>query len=194
MSEAPTRGITRKQIEEAIEELVGAGEHPTTTKIRRVLGTGSYTTIGNALQKWREQVAREKPVPTIPKEVEKLFSRLWTAAVENAAAAHENERTGFNTARVDLETANVELLAEVARLESQQESASKENTELHVQLVEKSQQLREMETARARADAELEAQQRQIERLGSDNQRAIEQIAKLSERAAIAETALANDS
>jgi len=193
MAEKQTRGITRQQIQEAIEKLVGAGEDPTTTKIRQILGTGSYTTIGTVLQAWREKLARAKPAPQIPESIEKLFVRAWIVAVDTAATAHETEKAGFISARTDLEKANAELLAEVKRLEDDLESKANSYTELQLQLEEKANQIAEMETVIARVETQHATRQSEIERLISDNHRAVEQIAQLSERAAAAETTLAQN-
>ena len=46
-------GITSKEVEEIAENILAEGENPTIEKIRRVLGTGSNSTIAKHLHEWR---------------------------------------------------------------------------------------------------------------------------------------------
>lgn len=51
--------LTKAQIIQAAKTLRNNGQEPSTIKVRKALGRGSYTTIGAALKEWRESHSRK---------------------------------------------------------------------------------------------------------------------------------------
>lgn len=58
--------ITRSQIFEAAEGLDAAGLNPTLAAVRKALGSGSFTTISEAMGEWRKLRARRAPPNSEP--------------------------------------------------------------------------------------------------------------------------------
>ena len=192
MTSKPSRGVSEAQIREAIIELVDNHQEPTTTKIRNLLGTGSFTTIGAVLTKWRveQEAATLSPIPPIPEAVGRHFRRVWQEASKLAVDAHESERTGFRTERSRWEGERKELQTEISRLEM---LVAKLDEDLDsVKSAEQQQQprLAEYEKQLSVAHGNSESCTLEVERLRADAAQSLRQIRSLSERAAKAETLL----
>jgi|GEM_PF-6084490 len=115
------RGITDTQIREAIDLLQGEGESPSPAKIRRILGSGSYSTICRVLSTWREeQSASAENAPDMPASVKRLASQLWKEANNVAQKAHNAARIGFETERREWQAEKNDLVAEIESLEGHQ--------------------------------------------------------------------------
>ena len=121
MTSKPSRGVSEAQIREAIVELVDNHQEPTTTKIRNLLGTGSFTTIGAVLTTMASRTGSCHAV-TDPPDPRGRWPSIFVASgrkpVKSAADAHESERTGFRTARSHWEGERKELQTEISRLET----------------------------------------------------------------------------
>lgn len=187
-----TRGLSETKIRETIDELIEASVEPTTTSIRNRLGTGSYTTISTALEKWRVEVAarEQSNIPAVPPALRSKLESLWQEAVTVAQASHEVERSGFVADRSEWQRERAELVNEVARLESivsEQREGIEALSDVRAECVElQSELVRE----RDRNNLTTEAANSEIARLRSDLARQVEKVGELSERAARAETEL----
>jgi hypothetical protein len=192
MTRATTRGITEKQIRDAIEQLLDDSQEPTTTRIRGVLGTGSYTTIGAALAKWRgeQDAAHQSRVPSVPDSVKQLFHRLWLEACRSADDGHEVERTGFRAERHAWDQAQAELAAEIARLEAQTAEQFEKLNECDTAQGHLTDLLSDCEQKCAVTNGRIESLDEENNRLRNEQQRLTAQLASISERAATAETLL----
>jgi hypothetical protein len=192
MTRKPSRGVSEAQIREAIVELVDNHQEPTTTKIRNLLGTGSFTTIGAVLTQWRaeQEAATQSPIPPIPEAIGRYFRRVWQEACQSAADAHESERTGFRTERSRWEGERKELQTEISRLETLLAELDEDLDS--VKLVEQQQQRRlaEYEKQLSVAHGHNQSCTLEVERLRADAAQSLQQIRSLSERAAKAETLL----
>ncbi|TAK75602.1 MAG: DNA-binding protein [Gammaproteobacteria bacterium] len=85
-------GVTYQDIANAANQLVGQGERPTIELIRRLLGTGSSTTIGNHLRQWRAEQDEKTTVAgkeQLPSELMAVIKGLWDRLVQ-----HSNEKIG----------------------------------------------------------------------------------------------------
>ena len=192
MTSKSSRGVSEAQIRQAIVELVDADQEPTTTKIRNLLGTGSFTTIGAVLTKWRaeQEAATQSPTPPIPEAIGRHFRRVWQEACKLAVDAHESERTGFRTERSRWEGERKELQTEISRLEMllaelDEDLDSVKSAEQHQQL-----RLAEYEKQLSVAHGHNQSCTLEVERLRADAAQSLQQIRSLSERAAKAETLL----
>jgi transketolase len=186
------RGITGQQIREAIDQLVADDQEPTTTSIRSIIGSGSFMTIGTALDKWRdEQLAGAKAqVPKIPNSVNQLFQRIWIEAWRTANDHHETERSGFRAERQDWSKERGELMAEISQLESKDSDQLAKLEQCEADTREQTERLSAAEQTLAAAHARTEVLEAENNRLRDDRQQLTSQLAAISERAATAEALL----
>lgn len=95
-------GIKYEDVKNAILNLENRGENVTHAAIRRELGdTGSYTTIKNNYDKYREDMRRGNSIPNkLPDDLEKEISdslrRVWEIANSIASADVEKIRSSTN--------------------------------------------------------------------------------------------------
>ena len=192
MAGAKTRGINEEQIREAINRLLDDNEEPTTTRIRGVLGSGSFTTIGTVLAKWRSErdTAHQNSLPSAPDSVKKLFHRLWLEACRSADDGHELERAGFRAERHTWEQMRLELTEEVARLESQNAQQLNNLDECEKSKSQQSVSLSQCEQRLAVTSGRIESLEAENSRLRDEQQRFTVQLAAMAERAATAEALL----
>lgn len=97
--------VATQDVYEAADEMVRAGKRPTTIGIHRMLGRGSYTTIGNYLKQWEEEnEALEDSEPTaidedlpasIGKDADLFVRKLWMLARNHENALLQSERDAF---------------------------------------------------------------------------------------------------
>ena len=192
MTSKPSRGVSEAQIREAIVELVDTHQEPTTTKIRNLLGTGSFTTIGAVLTRWRaeQEASTQSPIPPIPEAVGRHFRRVWQEACKSAVDAHESERTGFQTARSHWEVERKELQTEISRLETLVAELDEDLDSVKSAEQQQQQRLVDYEKQLSVVHGNNQSCTLEVERLRTDAAQSLQQIRSLSERAAKAETLL----
>lgn len=97
--------ITKEQILAVADQLDAAGQKPTLTAIRKRLGSGSYTTISEAMSEWRNRkmalaaAPREAPPAAITEHLSEFGHDVWTAALALAHGRFDAERAGFHQER-----------------------------------------------------------------------------------------------
>lgn len=113
-------GVTEEQIREAIAALEADGVAVTVQGIRGRLGTGSFTTLQAALDRWKADRKREKVtgVPEAPGKVLALTQAVWGEAWKAASDAHDAERKALSDERQRFGAERSALAAEIARLEA----------------------------------------------------------------------------
>jgi hypothetical protein len=192
MPRTTTRGITEQQIREAIDQLLDDNQEPTTTRIRGVLGAGSFTTIGATLAKWRSEqdAAHQNRIPAVPDPVKKLFHRIWLEACRSADDGHEAERAGFRAEQQTWEQMRIEFTAEIARLESLVAEQLERLDEHEAAQTRHIHSLSDCEQKLAGAKGRIESLEAENSRLRGEQQRFTAQLASVAERAATAETLL----
>ena len=112
--------ITKNQIIEAAESLLEQGENPTLAAVRSALGSGSYTTITEALKGWKAERAKDQAraeVVQVPASVQEAMGKaaitVWTAATQHHAAQLAAEREALEADRQSIEAEKAET-AELA--------------------------------------------------------------------------------
>ncbi|WP_322075514.1 DNA-binding protein [Burkholderia cenocepacia] len=111
--------LTKEQVFAAADELDGLGQSPTLAAVRKLLGTGSFTTISEAMNEWRSSKAakaapiREPAPQAIADRLGELGVELWAVALDLANGRLATEREALEAARVELEAARQEA-AELA--------------------------------------------------------------------------------
>ncbi len=94
--------ITNEQINKAADELDAQGIRPTLAALRKRIGSGSFTTISEGLNLWKQAQQKQPPLsaqdllPTeITEQLTLLGHRLWTSAMEKANNRLLSEREVF---------------------------------------------------------------------------------------------------
>ena len=104
-------GITYIEVAEAASRLLGQGTHPTIEQIRRLLGTGSSTTLARHLRQWKNTQSSNQRLAireNLQEELLSLVKGLWERVLSEA----EEKMAGLEAAyqaRVD------ELLPELQK-------------------------------------------------------------------------------
>lgn len=73
-------GVTYQEVAHTAQQLVAAGKVPTIEAIRRLLGTGSNSTLGDHLRAWKAQQEQTQQIATkehLPEELIALLKGLW---------------------------------------------------------------------------------------------------------------------
>ena len=192
-------GITQEQILQTIQQLEGEGMETTVTAIRERLGTGSYTTISQVLQNWRQERVRTSrpPVPEVPDQVSGLFRQLWAESWRAADAVAAGEREAAAQERAAYEAQLQEMQNEIARLEQALASLQAETDQLAAAHAETSRALQTALIEHAQAAASVSLLQEDIVQLRAGHlqileagQKATSDLGTWIERATRAETRL----
>lgn len=109
--------INKEQIFAAADELDAEGQNPTLANVRKKLGgTGSFTTISDAMQEWRAKKAAQaapirEPAPqAITDKLAELGGDLWAVALEIANGRLATEREALEAVRQEMEGAHQEAV------------------------------------------------------------------------------------
>jgi len=134
-------GIEEKDVFEAADRLIEAGEIPTLQLIREKLGTGSFATISAHLKKWREQKIQESPIPEAPEALATALKQIWAAAYREATSLFESARQAAEGERKKLAEENEHLVTEIGKLEASltEEQAHRKTAEDDAAAVKKAQ-------------------------------------------------------
>lgn len=113
-------GITDTEVTDAINALQAEGVAITVQSVRAKLGTGSYTTIQAALDRWRsKQTEVSNATPEMPEKVLSLSRLVWAEAWKEASKNFETEKAAFVEERQRFETLRTDMTTEINRLESE---------------------------------------------------------------------------
>lgn len=104
-----TMAITQAQIFEVADRLDAEGVNPTLVAVRKALGSGSFSTLSEAMRVWRERRARRlpsssNPIPELVRErLEELGTELWAhaEACANSHLARDREVWCLEQRRLD---------------------------------------------------------------------------------------------
>ncbi|TXH14632.1 MAG: KfrA, partial [Gammaproteobacteria bacterium] len=97
--------ISKEQIFAVADELDAAGQNPTLANVRKQLGSGSFTTISEAMNEWRARKASQaapirEPAPqAITDKLAELGGDLWAVALEMANNRLAAEREALEAVR-----------------------------------------------------------------------------------------------
>lgn len=148
-------GLTVEQIHAAADGLDAEGIRPTLAAVRRRLGSGSFTTISEAMTSWRSAKVVTAVVEPLPGEVDQrvtaMGQELWALAMAAAGARLAGEREELAAARAESEQVRAEAVAVAdavtLELEQSRAAAAQEFAALQDQLA--------AVTARAESDQQL---------------------------------------
>jgi DNA repair exonuclease SbcCD ATPase subunit len=175
-------GITPEQVLQTIQQLESEGAEATITAIRERLGTGSFTTIGQILQSWRQERARisRPPVPELPDQVAGLFRQLWAESWRAADAVGAAEREAAAQERAAAEAQSQEMQGEIARLEQALAALQTEMDQLATAHAAANQALQEARIEHAQAAASSALLQEEIAQLRNGHRQILEAGQKAS--------------
>lgn len=117
--------LTSDQVHAAADAIVERGENPKLTNVRKQLGGGSFTTISEAMQSWRQQHAQEAmlqqtEVPdSITSRLTALGAAVWTEAMSESDSRLQSERALLDQAREEAASQVKEAGEMVTALESE---------------------------------------------------------------------------
>ncbi|MEO1767948.1 DNA-binding protein [Thiobacter aerophilum] len=164
--------LTRDDIWAVADRLAAEGKAPTLAAVRKALGSGSFTTISEAMREWHQR-RKEKtdkaqeagPVPPDLDEAVRRFAQdVWAKATEMAKAevvklAHEyaEARQEWGRERQELEAVAEDLSAALEECEAKAAGLVRRHADTEVLVLELREQVRENEA--------------RIEELRQENQR-----------------------
>jgi Tfp pilus assembly protein FimV len=192
-------GVTAEQILQTIQQLESEGNEASVTAVRERLGTGSFTTISQVLQNWRQERARTSrpPVPEVPDQVAGLFRQVWAESWRAADAVAAGERDAAAQERTAYEVRAQEMQNEITRLEQALASMQTETDQLAGQHAEITSALQAARIEHAQAAASVSLLQEEIAQVRAGHlqileagQKASSELAAWIERATRAETRL----
>lgn len=129
--------LTIEQIHATADQIAAQGERPTLARVRAALGSGSFSTIGEAMQSWRRQQSEaralsEVQVPeAVADRVQQLQAAAWQTAIEEAERRLASEREALREAREQTAT---DVREAVRMLEAEAEERDRDLATLRHQL------------------------------------------------------------
>lgn len=111
--------ISKEDVFRVADEIDSSGQSPTLAAVRKALGGGSFTTLSPPLNEWKakknakEVTLREPPPPSVSEQLTDLGHEIWSQALSLANGRLETERQSLEEARVQTEAARQEV-AEMA--------------------------------------------------------------------------------
>lgn len=159
-------GITENEIADAINALQAEGMGITVQAVRSKLGTGSYTTIQAALDRWRShQTEVGNAVPEIPEKVLSLARILWVEAWKESSRNFDTEKAAFGEERQRFEVMRSEMSAEIDRLESEAAKLTATQAVVEEKLTTNERTIQELRLNHTREESQRLALENEVARL-----------------------------
>lgn len=194
--------ITVEQVHQVADELAQQGINPTQMAVRKQLGGGSFSTIGEALKSWRvmrdtnAQLAEVIIPAEIGERAELLVAQIWEIAQNIANERLQNDRKALEHKETLVRAEIEELTAVVVALEDEQEKtlgelertqallddSNRQKDSLQAELAEvrtECTQLNDKLADRENHNKELE---KRVSELTDENKSMVAEIARLSSR------------
>ena len=118
--------ITTQQIHAIADQLHEQGIKPTLAEVRKALGGGSFTTIGEAMKSWRqdnqqEEQLRQVELPSsIAERLQTLGADMWQTAIDIANDRLVKEREALESIKAKAQAETDEAQEAVKTLEGEQ--------------------------------------------------------------------------
>ena len=180
--------LTTQQIHQKADELHEQGIKPTLANVRTALGGGSFTTISDAMQSWREEHKEEKQLQQvdlpsgISERLQVLGADVWRTAIEIANDRLAKERDALEIIKAKAQQEVEEHKESVRTLEEEQAELLKQLDELTNKADQAEAELDSLKLENAELKGELKAVKQERDNLATanDNLKATQQIAKKS--------------
>lgn len=127
---------TKEKVFTAADAILEDDSTPSAISVRKAIGGGSYETIQNHLEEWRElqavkAAASAEPMPAPAAEVVRLFgSQLWQRARDGANDRLAAERKAMDAERTELEASRRETMQMADQLASELDQVREERATL----------------------------------------------------------------
>lgn len=181
-------GLTDIEIMDAVNALQTEGAAVTVQTVRSRLGTGSFTTIQAALERWRKtRTESANLIPEMPEKVASLARLLWGEAWSEASRSFETEKTAFAEERQRFEALRVEMTNEISRLETELTAAHVSRRTLEERLRVAEQASQELELALKKEEGLRQGLRQETERLRQECATLRDEVKTSLERASRAE-------
>lgn len=145
-----TQKATKELVFQAANELQLMGEKPSSLKVYKKIQCGSFTTIGNYLELWRDE--QEEPakldfeLPDAVSQDSELFIRkLWSVAKGQADEQIQIERDAMNKREKEFEEETSQAIDMANEVSERLEVAQEKNDALSEQFNEKVKQFNELD-------------------------------------------------
>ncbi|UXN02091.1 DNA-binding protein (plasmid) [Xanthomonas hortorum pv. pelargonii] len=182
--------ITKDQIWKIADQLDADGVKPTLSAVRKKLGSGSYTTIQDAMSEWKQRkLQKTQPVvepraPDVVEAVGVLAAEIWTVARTAAERALAGDREKLAEEFTALQEQVRESLEVADQLNEEAELLRQQVADGEAAKVERDQITAEHQTFKIRTAQEIN---RASEKAAAKDSEAIE--ARKSERIALEQAA-----
>ena len=167
--------LTTQQIHAVADQLQADGIKPTLAEVRKALGGGSFTTISDAMQSWREEHREEQQLQQIelPSNIndrlQSLGADVWQTAIDIANDRLAKERDALEVIKAKAQQDVDEYAESVKLLED-------ENKDLLQELDKESEKAEEAVSQRDKALTEANELKLQLASIGGENKAQKEQI------------------
>lgn len=154
--------ITTEQIHATADQLASEGIKPTQTNVRERLGSGSFTTIAEALRSWRaeQETVAELQAVVIPQDIsdrtQVLVAQVWETAQFLANDRLSKEREALAHKEALLVVDNDEMQRIVAMLENEQSALTAKLDELTANNADQLKQINELNKSSIQQGNELQ--------------------------------------
>lgn len=163
--------VSQQDVYEAADEMVRAGKRPTTIGIHRMIGRGSYTTIGNYLKAWEAETVsdeqttsseEEEAIPeSIGKDADFFVRKLWVMA-------RKHEHAQLQAERDTLSQRETELQEEVQEVVDSSNGMQERIDELELALQESKERFDKEQNARIEAQRQCALSEASLSRAQND--------------------------
>lgn len=155
--------ITREEVFQAAESLVGVGEEPTYITVRERLGSGSFSTISKYLREWKAAAGKGKDEGGAPLEIpaefrsslERFGGEVWRTLGAFARTEIEAARTAFEERMRERDEELEKAAATVDALQSELEEATSERDRFQEEVEALKGELREIKGKNSELQASL---------------------------------------
>ena len=156
------RGVTYDEVAKVAEAILTEGGEPSTKNVRERLGSGSNTTIGEHLRKWRVKRA-EMSAPEVQTALPGEIARVVTAYINSQIQLVKNAADALLAAERKA-AADADAEAEVEQLTDELEANRSQMAQLEVAVAETTGRLKQANDAYIALDAKyLSAEHRAAE-------------------------------
>lgn len=186
MTEIVKVKTTRELVNDVADELYAQGQNPTVDRILAIIKRGSRTTINDQLRIWKEKKEKENVQQRGNFHLPDFLVEANRAILEQAELAasekFSEERKGYlleieqmNDSNEKLESLNLELMAEIARLRAIEATITASLMNSNEEVVRLTEKVSSQDRTNESLRIELEAKSKQLELKSSEFAETIQQ-------------------
>jgi hypothetical protein len=134
--------VTKESVYAVCNKLQVNNEKATQNSVRKALGGGSFTTIGDFLNEWKDEQKKDHELATtveVPNHIsdksDLLIKEIWSASIAEADSKLNSERQAFEELKSDNEQKVLDAVEAVKQLELEAEEQNKIIEEFNKKIV-----------------------------------------------------------